>query len=152
MAKETIYPAWVYTLKTAGATKDVHAFDGLMQGIAPRRGYKLNYIKGEVDMTAAAAVDDSETYVTLMKNIAEGLHHVDPASAGDATEGSKSGIFYVDFHQAEDGQKTHQFFFQPLEPIDFDADDRFNINLTFDNQDAAEAVAIYRLQAQVELK
>lgn len=152
MAKETIYPAWVHTLKTAATTKDVHAFDGLMQGIAPRRGFNLQYIKGSVGMGSAAVTDESEIYVTLMKNIAEGLHHTDPTAAGDATEDQKAGIFYVAFKAMVDGIHSYEWFFKPAEPIEFDADDRFNINLTFDNKDGAESSAIYRMQAQIELQ
>lgn len=152
MAKETIYPAWVHTLKTAATDQDVHAFDGLMQGIAPRRGFKVKYIKGSVGMPAAAVTDLSEIYITLMKNIAEGLHHTDPASAGEATENTKSGIFYVVFKAMVGGELSYEWFFQPNEPIEFDADDRFNINLTFNNKDAAESSAIFRMQAQIELQ
>jgi len=152
MAKETIYPAWVHTLKTAPTTKDVHAFDGLMQGLAPRRGFKIFKLQGTVDMSQAAATDASEIYVTLMKNIAEGLHHIDPAAAGEASENAKAGIFRVVFIVADGTVKGYQWSHTPAKPIEFDADDRFNINLTFNNEDAAEAVCIFRMQAQIELQ
>jgi hypothetical protein len=147
-----IYPAWVWTLKVAGADDDVHAFDGLMQGLAPRRGFKILSIKGNINVGDAAAVDASETYMTFLKNIAEGLHHEAPASDGDATQSEKAGVMYVDHQVYDTGDDSRSFQFTPAEPWDFDADDRFNINLTFNNKDAASEEAIFRLQAQVELK
>ncbi len=152
MAKEMIYPAWVYTLQVAGADTDVHAFDGLMQGLAPRRGFKVHSIHGIVNMGDASAVDASETYITLMKNIAEGLHHTDPGADGEATEGQKAGVMYVDFFVGDTGIDFHEFTFVPAEPWDFDSDDRLNINLTFNNKDAASGDCIFRLQMQIELQ
>ena len=146
-----IFREFVWTLLTAGATKDVHDIAGIMQDIAPRKGFKLLGARLTVNVGDTAAVDHSETYLNILKNISEAAHHVDPSAAGEVTDQRTDGVILSQqsvFHTNED---TRDYEFNMPKPIVYDDNDRMNIELTFDNKDAAESKAIFRLFLDVEI-
>jgi len=146
-----IHREYVWTLKTAGATTDVHDVSGVMQDIAPRKGFKLLGVRATINVADPAATDDSETYLNLNKNIAEAAHHVDPASDGEMTDQRVDGVIISQqstFHADDD---TRNYEYDLAKPIVFDDNDRLNIELTFNNKDAASSSAIFRLFLDVEI-
>lgn len=154
MAKIRVFREFVWTLLTAAATKDVHDIAGIMQDLLGKiRGWKLFQFQYTVSTTAAAAADASETYVNVNKNIAEAAHHVTPTTAGDYTEAQQDGVLISDFQKFASGEQLrHSRIFDYREqPVEFDGDDRLNIELTFDNKDAAEQNCIFRLFIDCEI-
>jgi len=148
-----IFREKVYTLQTAGVTKDVHDVTGVMQDIAPRKGFKLFAARLTVNVGDAAAVDASETYLNILKNISEAAHHVDPTADGDITESDVDGVIVSHMNLFASGDDTRYYDWSWItKPIIFDANDRMNLELTFDNKDAASAKAIFRLFLDVEIQ
>lgn len=146
-----IFREFVWTLKTAGVTTDVHDVSSIMQDIAPKKGFKLLGARLSVNVGDAAAVDNSETYLNILKNISEAAHHVDPASDGEKTESQQDGVIISQqsvFHTADD---TRNYEYNLPKPIVYDANDRMNVELTFNNKDAASEMAIFRLFLDVEI-
>ncbi|GAH90083.1 unnamed protein product [marine sediment metagenome] len=147
-----IFREKVYTVMTAGATKDVHDITGVMQDIAPRKGFKLYAARFVVNVGDAAAVDHSETYLNILKNISEAAHHTDPSADGEYTENDVDGVIMSQmsvFHENDDTRQYQYEFYG--KPIVYDANDRMNLELTFDNKDALSAKAIFRLFLDVEI-
>lgn len=151
---DRIFREYCFTMKTAGATKDVHDVSGIMQDLAPRKGFKIYAIRWYASLATALATDLSEVYVNAIKNISEAAHHLDAASDGDLTDVRVAGVIFSDFHQAEGATKLvsphfiHEFYDKP---IVFDSDDRLNLELTLDNKDAASGQAIFRIFLDVEV-
>lgn len=151
---ERIFREYVFSLKTAGATKDVHDVSGIMQDIAPRKGFKVFGLLWYCSTGVLPATDLSEIYFNAIKNISEAAHHSTPASDGDYTDVRVAGVILSDFWKFKGAaemlsdQMRHQWL---TKPIVFDANDRLNLELTFDNKDAASAVAIIRMFLDVEV-
>lgn len=151
---DRIFREYVFTLKTAGATKDVHDVTGIMQDIAPRKGFKLYGAYWYCSTTALLATDLSEVYLNLIKNISEAAHHLDPTSDGDITDVRVAGVIFSDFWKfkgATEMLSDHMKHKWLTKPIVFDANDRANLELTLDNKDAASGTAIVRLFLDVEV-
>ena len=151
---DRIFREKVYTFKTAGASSDVHDMTGIMQDIAPRKGFKLYAFNWYASTTAACATDDSTVYVNAMKNISEPAHHVDPANDGEYTESSRDGVIFTDLYmfQAATDRITDMFKHEYYEkPLDFDANDRLNLEIDFGNLDAASGSLIVRIFMDVEV-
>ena len=146
-----IFREYVWTLQTAGATTDVHDVSSIMQDIAPRKGFKLLGARSTVNVGDAAATDDSETYLNILKNISEAAHHVDPAADGEMTDQRTDGVIISQQSVLHDGDDTRNHEWIIPKPIVFDANDRMNIELTFNNKDAASADCIFRLFLDVEI-
>jgi len=146
-----IFREFVWTLQTAGATTDVHDVSGIMQDIAPRKGFKLLGARATVNVGDAAAVDDSEIYINILKNISEAAHHVDPGADGEMTDQRVDGVIISQQGVLHDGDDTRNFQWPLPKPIVFDDNDRMNVELTFNNKDAASADAIFRLFLDVEI-
>ncbi len=147
-----IFREKVYTLQTAGATKDVHDITGVMQDIAPRKGFKLYAARFTANVGDPAALAHSETYLNILKNISEAAHHVDPAADGEFTETDVDGVIVSQisvYHENEDTRSYQYEFYQ--KPIVYDDNDRMNLELTFDNKAAASSKAIFRLFLDVEI-
>lgn len=154
MSKIRVFREFVWTLLTAGATMDVHDVAGIMQDLLGKiKGWKLFQFHYYVSTTAAAATDLSETYVNVNKNIAEAAHHIDPTVAGTYTEAQQDGVLVSDFQKFAAGEQIrHSRIFDYREqPIEFDDDDRLNIELTFNNLDAAQQTMICRLFLDCEI-
>jgi len=151
---DRIFREYVFTLKTAGATKDVHDIAGIMQDIAPRQGFKLFRLLWYCSTSALLATDLSEIYFNAIKNISEAAHHTSPASDGEHTDVRVSGVILSDFWKFKGAaemlsdQMKHEWL---TKPIVFDKDDRLNLELTLDNKDAASGEAIIRLFIDVEV-
>ena len=146
-----IFREYVMTLQTAGATTDVHDVSGVMQDIAPRKGFKLLGARATINIGDAAATDDSETYININKNISEAGHHLDPGTDGEMTDVRTDGVIISQqsvFHADDD---TRNYDWPLPKPIVFDANDRLNLELTFNNKDAASGDAIFRLFLDVEI-
>jgi len=147
-----IFREYVWTLQTAGATTDVHDVSGIMQDIAPRKGFKLLGARATINVGDAAATDDSETYINLLKNISEAAHHLDPGTDGEMSDVRVDGVILSQqsvFHTDDD---TRNYEWDMPKPIVYDANDRMNVELTFNNKDAASADAIFRLFLDVEIQ
>ncbi|MBA7691948.1 hypothetical protein ES703_100504 [subsurface metagenome] len=147
-----IFREKVYTLQTAGATKDVHDITGVMQDIAPRKGFKLYAARFTINVGDPAALAHSETYLNILKNISEAAHHVDPGADGEFTESDVDGVIMSQltvFHENEDTREYQYEFYE--KPIAYDANDRMNLELTFDNKAASSSKAIFRLFLDVEI-
>jgi len=151
---DRIFREYVFTLKTAGAGEDVHDVSGIMQDIAPRKGFKLYGAKWYCSTTAALATDLSEIYLNLNKNISEAAHHTDPTNDGEITDVRVSGVIFSDFWKFKGAAEMlsdkmiHDWIGKP---IVFDGDDRANLELTLNNKDAASGTAIIRLFLDVEV-
>jgi len=146
-----IFREYVWTLQTAGATTDVHDVSGIMQDIAPRKGFKLLGARATINVGDAAATDDSETYINLLKNISEAAHHLDPGTDGEMSDVRTDGVILSQqsvFHTDDD---TRNYEWTLAKVIVFDDNDRLNIELTFNNKDAASADCIFRLFLDVEI-
>jgi len=146
-----IFREFVWSLQTAGATTDVHDVSGIMQDIAPRKGFKLLGAKATINVGDAAATDDSETYINILKNISEAGHHLDPGTDGEMTDVRTDGVIISQqsvFHGSDD---TRNYDWPLPKPIVYDANDRMNVELTFNNKDAASADAIFRLFLDIEI-
>jgi len=146
-----IFREYVWTLQTAGATTDVHDVSGIMQDIAPRKGFKLLGARATINVGDAAAVDDSETYINILKNISEAAHHLDPGVDGEMSDVRVDGVILSQqsvFHTDDD---TRNYEWDMPKPINFDGNDRMNVELTFNNKDAASGDAIFRLFLDVEI-
>jgi len=146
-----IFREFVWTLQTAGVTTDVHDVSGIMQDIAPRKGFKLLGARMTVNVGDAAATDDSETYLNILKNISEAAHHVDPGADGEMTDVRTDGVIISQQSVLHDGDDTRNHEWTIPKPIIFDANDRMNVELTFNNKDAAAADCIFRLFLDVEI-
>jgi len=151
---DRIFREYVFTLKTAGATKDVHDVAGIMQDIAPRKGFKLFRLLWYCSTSAALATDLSEIYFNAIKNISEAAHHQSPSADGEVTDVRVAGVILSDFWKFKGAaemlsdQMKHEWL---TKPIVFDKDDRLNLELTLDNKDAASGEAIIRLFIDVEV-
>jgi len=151
---DRIFREYVFTLKTAGATKDVHDVAGIMQDLAPRKGFKLYGAHWYCSTSVQPATDLSEVYLNLIKNISEAAHHTDPASDGEKTDIRVAGVIFSDFYKFTgatnmlSGILDHDY---KTKPIVFDANDRLNLELTWDNKDAASGMVIIRLFLDVEV-
>jgi len=151
---DRIFREYVFTMKTAGATKDVHDVSGIMQDLAPRKGFKLFALYWYCSCPVALATDLSEIYFNANKNISEAAHHQSPASDGDYTDVRVAGVILSDFWKFKGAtemlsdQMKHEWL---TKPIVFDANDRLNLELTLDNKDAASGEAIIRLFLDVEV-
>ncbi|MBA7689979.1 hypothetical protein ES703_98498 [subsurface metagenome] len=151
---DRIFREYVFTLKTAGAGKDVHDISGIMQDLAPRKGFKLYGLRWYTSCGSALATDESEIYVNANKNISEAAHHQSPDSDGEVTDVRVAGVILSDFHKFEGATKqlSPQFVHEWQDrPIVFDKDDRLNLELTLDNKDAASGEAIIRMFLDVEV-
>ncbi|GAH97539.1 unnamed protein product [marine sediment metagenome] len=151
---DRIFREYVFTLKTAGATRDVHDVTGIMQDIAPRKGFKVYGILWYCSTSVDPATDLSEIYFNAIKNISEAAHHQSPAADGEYTDVRVSGVILSDFWKFKGAtellsdQMRHQWL---TKPIVFDANDRLNLELTFSNMDAASGQAIIRMFLDVEV-
>ena len=87
-----IFREFVWTLQVAGAGEDVHDVAGIMQDIAPRTGFKILKIHGQVSTSDACATDNSSAFLNFIKNISEAAHHVDPGADGVMTEAQVDGV------------------------------------------------------------
>lgn len=147
-----IHREFVWTLKTAGATEDVHDVTGIMQDIAPRKGFKVLGFAATVSTSDAAATDDSVAYLNFIKNISEAAHHIGPAEDGDITEAQVDGVMVSQGMTFRTGDALRDFKFPYYEkPIVFDGNDRLNVELTFNNKDVASAECIFRVFIDVEI-
>ncbi|MBA7547099.1 hypothetical protein ES705_39501 [subsurface metagenome] len=147
-----IFRQYCWTLKTAGATDDVHDITAIMQDIAPRKGFKVFSAMLTVNVGDASATDHSETYFNMLKNIAEAVHHQTPAATGEFTDIRVDGVILSQqsvFHPNEDVRGYRWEWYD--KPIVYDANDRMNLELTFKNKDAATGEAIFRLCLDVEI-
>ncbi|MBA7711643.1 hypothetical protein ES703_120609 [subsurface metagenome] len=98
-------------------------------------------------------MDASETYLNILKNISEAAHHVDPTADGEITETDVDGVIVSHMNLFATGDDTRYYDWSWItKPIVFDANDRMNLELTFDNKDAASAKAIFRLFLDVEIQ
>ena len=151
---DRIFREYVFTLKTAGAGKDVHDISGIMQDIAPRKGFKVFALRWYCSTSQALATDESEIYFNANKNISEAAHHLGPSADGEVTDVRVAGVILSDFHKFEGATKQlspqliHEWY---EKPIIFDANDRLNLELTLDNKDAASGEAIIRMFLDVEV-
>jgi len=151
---DRIFREYVFSLKTAGAGSDVHDVAGIMQDIAPRKGFKLFGLLWYCSTSVEPATDLSEVYLNAIKNISEAAHHSTPVSDGDITDVRVSGVLLSDFWKFKGAtemlsdQMKHQWL---TKPIVFDKDDRLNLELTFTNKDAASGQVIIRLFIDVEV-
>ena len=151
---DRIFREYVFTLKTAGAGKDVHDVSGIMQDIAPRKGFKVYRLLWYCSTSAALATDLSEIYFNANKNISEAAHHTSPASDGEYTDNRVAGVILSDFWKfkgAAEMLSDHMSHDWLTKPIVFDANDRLNLELTLDNKDAASGEAIIRMFLDVEV-
>lgn len=147
-----IFREYVWTLKVAGASEDVHDVSSIMQDIAPRKGFKVHGITATVSTSDAAATDDSAAYLNFIKNISEAAHHVSPAADGEITEQKQDGVMVSQGMTFRTGDALRDFRFPFYEkPIAFDANDRLNVELTFNNKDVASAECIFRVFIDVEI-
>ncbi|GAI28216.1 unnamed protein product [marine sediment metagenome] len=148
-----IFREFVWTLSVAPGTEDVHDISGIMQDIAPRKGFKVLQIHGTVSCSAAAATDDSAAFVNLNKNISEAAHHIGPDADGEYTEAQVDGVIVsktFQFHTGIQGAVIN-FEHTPTKPIVFDANDRLNVELTGNNKDVASQDFIYRVFLDIEI-
>ena len=151
---DRIFREYVFTLKTAGAGEDVHDVAGIMQDIAPRKGFKVYGLLWYCSTSALLATDLSEIYFNAIKNISEAAHHQSPAADGDLTDVRVSGVILSDFWKFKGAtemlsdQMIHNW---QAKPIVFDKDDRLNLELTLRNMDAASGEAIIRMFLDVEV-
>jgi len=151
---DRIFREYVFTLKTAGATTDVHDVSGIMQDIAPRKGFKVYGLLWYGSTSVEAATDLSELYFNAIKNISEAAHHQSPASDGEITDVRVAGVILSDFWKFKGATEMLSDQMKHLwltKPIVFDANDRLNLELTFNNKDAASADAIFRMFLDVEV-
>jgi len=146
-----IFREFIWSLQTAGVTTDVHDVSGIMQDIAPRKGFKLLGARATINIGDAAAVDDSETYINILKNISEAGHHVDPGTDGEMSDIRVDGVILSQQSVFHDGDDTRNYEWTLPKPIVYDDNDRMNVELTFNNKDAASADAIFRLFLDVEI-
>jgi len=146
-----IFREFVWTLQTAGTVTDVHDVSGIMQDIAPRKGFKLLGARMTVNIGDLAAVDHSEIYLNILKNISEAAHHLDPGTDGEMTDVRVDGVIISQQAVFDDGIDTLNFEWDLPKPIVFDGNDRMNVELTFNNKDAASADAIFRLFLDIEI-
>lgn len=146
-----IFREYIWTLMVAAASEDVYDVSAIMQDIAPRKGFKILGITAQVNTTDVAAADSSVAYINFLKNISEAGHHLQPA-VGEMSDIRKDGvidsigmIFYTN--------DAYRYFERPhySKPIVFDANDRLNVELTFNNKDAAQAFAVFRVFLDVEI-
>lgn len=151
---DRIFREYVFTLKTAGGVEDIHDVSGIMQDIAPRRGFKLLSARHYASTSNALATDLSEMYMNMLKNISEAAHHASPTSDGEWTDVRVSGVIFSDFTKFKGAglqlgdPHIHEWY---QKPIVFDADDRLNLEITLNNFDAASGEGIMRLILEVEV-
>ncbi|MBA7688760.1 hypothetical protein ES703_97249 [subsurface metagenome] len=146
-----IFREYVWSLKTAGTGEDVHDVTGIMQDIAPRKGFKLLGAIIAVLVSDAMATDASVAYINLIKNISEAAHHITPDADGEITDVRVDGVLYTVGMTFRAADAYRYFKYTPSKPIAFDANDRLNVELTNKNKDAASGVATFTLLLDVEI-
>ena len=152
-----MFRQYVFVLVVAGEGKEVIDINGIMQDIAPKKGWKLHGLHYQLAMSAASFLDDSFVYFNGLKNIAEAAHHTTPAAAGDISDVRVIGCLFSDFILAGAGHMAdarvseiirHDYY---EKPIVFDSDDRMNLEFTFQNEDVAQGDCHLRLFLDVEV-
>ncbi|MBA7548552.1 hypothetical protein ES705_41013 [subsurface metagenome] len=154
---DRIFRQYVFILVAAGNGKEVVDISGIMQDIAPKKGWKLWKLFYQLATDATAHTAGSSVYFNALKNISEAAHHITPTSPGDLSDVRVAGTLFSDFllcgagHWA-DGRVSeiieHDYTYKPIE---FDGDDRMNLEFTLDNKNAAQSDCHLRLFLDVEV-
>jgi len=150
-----MFRQYVFCLVAAGSTDEVVDISGIMQDIAPKKGFKLHALWYQLVVGAALATDKSSMYFNVLKNISEAAHHVTPGSAGEVGDARTSGTILSEFTVFDDATfgrcspwRVWKFYEKPIE---FDPNDRLNLEITVKNEDAAQGDGSVRLFLDVEV-
>jgi len=150
-----MFRQYVFCLVAAGGTSEVVDVSGIMQDIAPKKGFKLHALWYQLVVGAALEADGSSMYFNVLKNISEAAHHVTPGSAGEVGDARTSGTILSEFtiFDALPGGRVTNWRYWPFyeKPIEFDANDRLNLEITVKNEDAAQGDGSVRLFLDVEV-
>jgi len=150
-----MFRQYVFCLVAAGTSDEVVDVSGIMQDIAPKKGFKIHALWYQLVVGAALCTDKSSMYFNILKNISEAAHHLTPASAGDLGDVRVSGTILSDFTIFGDDTfgRVSPWKYWPFydKPIEFDPNDRLNLEITVKNEDAAQGDGSVRLFLDVEV-
>lgn len=144
-------------LVAAAGQTEVKDLSGLMQDIAPKKGWKLHKLSYQLATSDLAFADGSHVYLNALKNISEAAHHQTPSSAGDISDTRVAGVIFSDFLLCGASHWANGRVSDLMEkdfgdrPVEFDGDDRFNMEYTFKNADAAQQDCHLRMFLDVEV-
>ena len=152
-----LFRQYVFVLVAAAGTSEVKDITGIMQDIAPKKGWKLHKLAYQLAVGDALHADGSSVYFNALKNISEAAHHISPSSPGDMSDVRVAGVLFSDFILCGAGHWEGGRVSEIIEhdyshkPVEFDGDDRMNLEFTLKNEDAAQGDCHLRLFLDVEV-
>lgn len=124
-------------------------------GSVVAKGFKVHSILAT--WSTSSDVLSSAGWLNLLKNISEAAHHSDPAAAGGHEETDVMGCFCALVWQRGEisdqvgVSQARPIYIEFAEPIKFDANDRLNVEVTFDNDSAGVESGIMRWLLDIEV-
>ena len=152
-----MFRQYVWVLVAAAGVSEVKDISGIMQDIAPKKGWKLYKAEYQLAVGDALHTDGSSVYFNMLKNISEAAHHTTPSSAGDLSDVRVMGVLFSDFILCGaghwEGGRVSEIIVHDYsrKPVEFDKDDRCNLEFTLKNENAAQGDCHLRLFLDVEV-
>lgn len=160
MVGKMIYKQFVFAHKNP-LNSDLEYADwpAVMQelGEAIAKGFKIH----ELQYYASTSSDVLTTQggINLFKNVSESTHHKDPTAAAPSSAiTSGYGNFFAktwtrgEFGEVADIVLSKLILHKFAKPIDFDPNDRLNIETSYRNDSGSETISYHRLLLHIELK
>lgn len=160
IAKKMIYKQFVFTMVNSASDPSTRYKDWpeVMQDLATimPKGFKIV----ELQAYASSSSDALTTAlgINLFKNVSESAHHVDPTATPGEAISQAYGCFFAktwtrgEFGAGTDQQQSLLILHKFAEPVDFDPNDRLNIETNYNNKSAAVTTAYIRLLLHIEVK
>ena len=160
MVKKMIYKQFVFTMLNEASDPSTRYKDWpeVMQDLATimPKGFKI--VELQVYGSSSSDVLNTALGINLFKNVSDSAHHTDPPAAPGETIAQAYGCFFAktwtrgEFGAVADMQQSLLIIHKFAEPVDFDPNDRLNVETNYNNKSVAETTSMIRLLLHIEVK